>query len=144
QEVRHDRRAVDQLDVEHEPVLGNREMQRIRPLVVIDRRERIVLEQIVDCDAALMLDLWAGSSDRAFVERDLDETCALPGIHLTFNRMATERACASSPSASPSAIAAGPSARRASASSRRIEVRFMKSSTPRPDENRAERAVGST
>ena len=26
----------------------------------------------------------------------------------------------------------------------RIEVRFMKSSTPRPEENRAERAVGST
>ena len=25
-----------------------------------------------------------------------------------------------------------------------IDVRFMKSSTPRPDENRAERAVGST
>ena len=26
----------------------------------------------------------------------------------------------------------------------RIEVRFMKSSTPRPEEKRAERAVGST
>ena len=33
---------------------------------------------------------------------------------------------------------------RALASSRRIEVRFMKSSTPSPEEKRALRAVGST
>ena len=37
-------------------------------------------------------------------------------------------------------MAAGPSARSASGSHFRIEVRFMKSSTPSPDENRAERA----
>ena len=49
-----------------------------------------------------------------------------------------------SPSASPSAIAAGASARNCSGPHLRIEVRFMKSSTPRPEENRAERAVGST
>ena len=41
-------------------------------------------------------------------------------------------------------IAAGPSARNWSGPHFRIEVRFMKSSTPRPDENRAERAVGNT
>ena len=38
----------------------------------------------------------------------------------------------------------GASARSCSGPSFRIEVRFMKSSTERPDENRAERAVGST
>src|SRR4029077_127081 len=124
----------------------DRELQRVRTTVVIHRRERIVLDQIVDRDRALVLDVGAGAADRTFVQRDLDE--ALPGTaalcrvrHLRLSRIATERACASSPSASPRAIAAGPSAPSACASSRRIEVRFMKSSTPRPDENRAERAV---
>ena len=41
---------------------------------MIDRREGIVLEQIVDRDRALMLDVRGGAADRAFVERDLDET----------------------------------------------------------------------
>ena len=58
--------------------------------------------------------------------------------------MATERAWASRPSASPSAIAAGRERGSASGPHLRIEVRFMKSSTPRPEEKRAERAVGST
>ena len=44
----------------------------------------------------------------------------------------------------PSVIAAGPNARNWSGPHFRIDVRFMKSSTPRPEENRAERAVGST
>src|SRR5437867_68400 len=56
----------------------------------------------------------------------------------------TEREWASKPSALPKVIAAGPSARNWSGPHLRIEVRFMKSSTPSPDENRAERAVGST
>jgi hypothetical protein len=41
-------------------------------------------------------------------------------------------------------MAAGARASSARSSSRRIEVRFMKSSTPSPDEKRALRAVGST
>ena len=41
-------------------------------------------------------------------------------------------------------MAAGPSALKLSASSLRIEVRFMKSSTPRPEAKRALRAVGRT
>jgi hypothetical protein len=43
-----------------------------------------------------------------------------------------------------SVSAAGPMARRASGVIRASVVRFMKSSTDRPEENRAERAVGST
>ena len=58
--------------------------------------------------------------------------------------MPTERACASSPSAPASAIAAGPSRRSCSGPSFSTELRFMKSSTDRPDEKRAERAVGKT
>ena len=64
--------------------------------------------------------------------------------HDRLRRNPIERECASSPSACPSVIAAGPSARSWSGPHLRIEVRFMKSSTPRPEENRAERAVGST
>ena len=44
----------------------------------------------------------------------------------------------------PESIAAGASCRNCSGPSFRIDVRFMKSSTESPDENRAERAVGST
>ena len=61
-----------------------------------------------------------------------------------FSRIATERACASSPSALASAIAAGPNALSCSGPSLRIDVRLTKSSTDKPEENRAERAVGST
>ena len=60
-------------------------------------------------------------------------------------RIATERRCASSPSARASVMAAGARLRkRALHRACRIEVRFMKSSTPSPEEKRALRAVGST
>ena len=55
-----------------------------------------------------------------------------------------ERACASSPSASASAMAGGPSTAMAPASKDSKVVRFMKSSTESPEEKRAEREVGST
>ena len=55
--------------------------------------------------------------------------------------MATERPCACKPSLSASAIAAGPITRRDSGVHLRMDVRFMKSSTPRPEENFAERAL---
>src|SRR4051812_11692395 len=147
--MRHHRRAVFVADVEYETVLGNGKMQRVWPAIVIDRRERIVFQQIVNRDCTLVLDILRRAADRAFVECHLDETLlrliGLRGLsHLRLSRIATDRACASRPSALPSEIAEGPSFLSASASSRRIEVRFMKSSTPRPEENRAERAVGST
>ncbi len=119
------------------------------PAVVVERREGVVLEQIVDRDRALVLDVAVGAADRILVERDRDQAVGIVlGVrgagHRGLRRIATERAWASSPSASPSAIAAGPSARSCSGPHLRIEVRFMKSSTPRPEEKRAERAVGST
>ena len=52
------------------------EMQRVRPAVVADRRERIVLEQIVDRDRALVLDVGTGAADRSLVERHRDEPVA--------------------------------------------------------------------
>src|SRR3954468_1598019 len=147
--MRHHGRAILEPDVEHEAIFGDRQMQCVWAAVMVDRRERVVFEQIVDRDRALMLDVGTGAADRAFVQRDLHE--ALGGqialrraAHLRLSRMATERACASRPSACPSAMAAGPSFPSASASSRRIDVRLMKSSTPKPEEKRAERAVGST
>src|ERR1019366_10826552 len=115
-----------------------------------DRLEGVLLEQIVDRDLALVLDILVGAADRFLVEGDGDQAllhrsrrrfrCA----HRRLRRIATERAWAERPSASPSAMAAGPSACNCSGPHLSNEVRFMKSSTPRPDENRAERAVGST
>src|SRR3712207_1716183 len=99
-----------------------------------------------------MLLIGIAAADGGLVERDGDQPGPLlrfarhppSASRYRFRRIATDRACPSSPSERPSAIAAGPSARRAFASHFRIEVRFMKSSTPRPDEKRAERAVGRT
>src|SRR5271166_4974978 len=91
-----------------------------------------------------MLDVGIGAADRALVEVHPDQTILIGCVHRLLSRSATERAWALSPSASPSAIAAGPSSASCSAPHLRSDVRFMKSSTPRPDEKRAERAVGST
>src|SRR5262249_43730316 len=94
-------------------------------------------------------DVGPGATDRFLVERDRDDATfrvVLLGLrcHGKLRRSPTERECASSPSALPSVIAAGPSARNCSGPHFRSDVRFMKSSTPSPEENRAERAVGST
>src|SRR3954449_989967 len=147
--MRHHRRAVLAADVEHQPVAGNPDMQGERPLLGAFRREQVLFDQIVDRDRALMLDVGAGTPDRFLVERHRDN--AILGIfvwwrlgHDRLRRNPTEREWASRPSAWPRVIAAGPSARNWSGPHLRIEVRFMKSSTPKPDENRAERAVGST
>ena len=97
----------------------------------------------------LMFDIGPRAPDRFLIERHRDDAVLRIIVggrigHDRLRRSPTDRACASRPSALPSVIAAGPSARNWSGPHLRIEVRFMKSSTPRPEENRAERAVGST
>src|SRR5215472_7497957 len=145
----HGRAALAE-DVEHQAVAGNSNMQRKRPAAVVTiGRKEILLDQVVDRDRALVLDVRAGPPDRFLVQRHRDDAVGglIPGgrlAHVRLRRSPTDREWASSPSALPSAIAAGPSARNWSGPHFRIDVRFMKSSTPRPEENRAERAVGST
>src|SRR3954447_14895496 len=124
-------------------------MQGERPFIRALGREQVFLDQVVDRDRPLMLDIGPGTPDRFLIQRHRDD--AAFGVvlwrrvaHERLRRNPTERACASRPSALPSVIAAGPNARNCSGPHFRIEVRFMKSSTPRPDENRADRAVGST
>src|SRR5260370_26191126 len=137
-------------DVEHEARSGDAQMQRKRPLVVVVRGKGIVFEQIVDRDRALVLDVGIGAPNRIFVERHRDEAVllsvrrALRACHRGLKRIITQRAWPSSPSASPSAMAAGPRARNRSGPHLRIDVRFIKSSTPNPEEKRTERAGGST
>src|SRR5262249_25613212 len=114
------------------------------------RGKGIVFEQIVDRDGTLVLDVGIRAADRVFVERHRDKAVllslgrALRACHRGLKRIITERAWPSSPSASPNAMAAGPSARNWSGPPCGIDVRCMKSSTPSPDEKRAERAVGRT
>ena len=113
------------------------------------RREQVLFDQVVDRDRALVLDVGTGAADRFLIERHRDDAVvANPPLAAAWSWQIeahpTERAWASRPSALPSVIAAGPSARNWSGPHFRIDVRFMKSSTPSPDENRAERAVGST
>src|SRR5271169_6147791 len=147
--MRHDRRTAFAANIEHEPVAGNADVQRKRPIVDAFRRKQILFDQIVNRDRALMFDIGTGTPDRFLIERHRDDAVLriIPWrrlVHGRLRRSPTERAWASRPSALPSVIAAGPSARSWSGPHLRIEVRFMKSSTPRPDENRADRAVGST
>src|ERR1700756_3594316 len=150
EQMRDNGRAVLAADIEHQPIAGDAEMQRegtVRLMAV--RREQVLLDQIVDRDRALMLDVGPGAADRFLVERYRDDAAlgVIMGGRLAHGRLRrnpTEREWASSPSALPSVIAAGPSARNWSGPHFRIEVRFMKSITPRPEEKRAERAVGST
>src|SRR5215203_2818704 len=148
--MRHYRGAIGAADVKNQSVAGNAQMQLEGTGPAVHRRKSVVLDQVVNCDRTLMLDVGPRAADRIFIEHHPDETggfsvgAALRAGHFGLKRIATERACASSPSASASAIAAGPSARSWSDPHLRIEVRFMKSSTPSPDEKRAERAVGST
>src|ERR1700761_3733340 len=119
--------------------------------IVAVGREQILLDQVVDRNRALMLDVGPGTSDRFLIERHRDDA-ALRVIlggdgrlgHERLRRIPTDREWASSPSALPSVIAAGPSARNCSGPHLTIDVRLMKPSTPRPEETRAERAVGST
>src|SRR5579871_636595 len=148
QHMGDDRRAVGGADVEHQAIARNAELQCVGALVVAGRLELVLGQQIVDGDRALVLDVAARAPDRGLIERDGGKAiAAFPAwcaCHYLLSRMATERAWASSPSAVPSAMAAPPNARNCSGPHLRIEVRFMKSSTPRPEENRAERAVGST
>src|SRR6516164_9046704 len=147
--MRHNRRAVLVADVEDEAVAGDADMQRERAVVDALRREQILLDQIVDGDRALVLDIRTRTPDRLLVERHRDDAVlrVIPWRqfgHDRLRRTPIERAWASRPSALPSVMAAGPSERSCSGPHLRIDVRFMKSSTPRPEENRADRAVGST
>src|SRR5665647_829751 len=149
QQMHHDGRAVLAADIEHQPVAGDADMQGERPLARAFRREQVLFDQVIDRDRALVLDVRPGTPDRFLIERHRDDAVLRILVwwrlgHVWFRRSPTERACASRPSALPSVIAAPPSARSWSGPHFRIEVRFMKSSTPSPEENRAERAVGST
>src|SRR5690606_11035650 len=125
----------------HQPPLLDAQLQRIRSPTRSRDAERIGVEQVENGHLALLLDGRAARHDAVHIERDGAET----EIHSAlFSRAVIERACASSPSASAGAMASGPSRAIASGGSDRMVVRFMNSSTDRPDEKRAVRDVGST
>src|SRR6202040_1787105 len=143
----HHRPVVLGADIEDEPVAEDLKLEAVGSAVMPFRGERVFLHQIVDRDGALVFDVAVAGADTVLVEQDLDEALAAfrrRRGHRRLSLIATERAWAASPSASPSAIAVGPSRASCSGPHLRMEVRFMKSSTPNPEENRAERAVGST
>src|SRR5215213_4348148 len=108
--MRDHRLAILAPDIEDKAVFLEADVERIRSALVADRRKRVFLDQIVDRDLAFMVDVRAGAADRFLVERHRDEPVVigcLRGRHRRLRRMATERAWASSPSASPSAMAEG-------------------------------------
>src|SRR5260370_28911883 len=141
--------VIGETDIEDEPIAADGKLQRVRTAVVVDRPELVVFEQVVDRHPALVLDVIAAAAERGFVESHCREPAGIVFArgsprHHRLSRIVTERACASSPSSVASVIAASASGRNWSGPHLQIEVRFMKSSTPRPEENRAARAVGNT
>ncbi len=109
-------RAVLAADVEHQPVAGDRQMQRVRAALVADRREMILLDQIVDRDRALVLDIRTGTADRFLVQGHRDEAL-LHRMERVVGGRRHLRVAAGSPRSGhgrpdlrpcPSAIAAGP------------------------------------
>ena len=70
------RRAVFERDVEDETIFLDREAQAIGSAVGARGREVVLLEQIEDRDAALVLDVGAARRDRRLVEIDVDEAQA--------------------------------------------------------------------
>src|SRR5262249_56411118 len=60
-------------DGEHQAIVGEQQMQRVRAAVMVLEREGVALEQIEDGDLALMLDVYRVAPDRSGIERHLDE-----------------------------------------------------------------------
>jgi len=56
-------RAIGKLDVEHQPVAGDRQRKFVRPTLVTAGMERIVFQQVVDRDRTLMFDVGVGAAD---------------------------------------------------------------------------------
>ena len=90
--VRDHRRAVRKLDVKDKPVPGDGQRKFVRPAFVAARLERILLEQIVDRDCALVLDIRIGSADRTLVEGHFHKAMPIGRAHRRLSRTATERA----------------------------------------------------
>src|ERR1700691_5470466 len=65
-------------DVEHQPVLGDRQMEMERPRDARGWDETVLLEKIGYGDGAIVLDIGVAADDGAFVERDLGD--ALRGL----------------------------------------------------------------
>ena len=101
-----------------------REVERVGAVVAAFEREAVALEDVEDRDLALVLDVGVAARDRGLVERDGGEPSTWSWDRLgrlehgrphafavaAPRRMATERRCASSPSARASVMAAGASA----------------------------------
>ena len=146
--MRDNRRTAFVRNFQNQLGILQSDFQAVRTGVTARQRKTVFIDQIIDRDLTLMLLVRRAAADRGLVEAHRNKAVAFRIIPAhgarRLVRSATERACASNPSASPSVIAAGPSVSRLSAPHFKIEVLFKKSRTLRPEENRAERAVGST
>ena len=67
------RLAAGIADGEHQPVVGQRELERVGAGIVRLEREAVLLEQVENGDLPLMLDLGIVAADRSLVEGDLDQ-----------------------------------------------------------------------
>ncbi len=61
-------RAVFLADVEHQAVAVDAQMQRVGAGLVPNGCERVLFEQVIDRDLALVLDVGIGTADRFLVE----------------------------------------------------------------------------
>jgi hypothetical protein len=75
--VRDDGLAFRRADVEAEPLLDEREVEGVRPAVMIRQAEGVRFQDVVDRDRALVLLVRVAAADGGFVERQRDEAAPL-------------------------------------------------------------------
>ena len=109
-----------------------RDGQAVGAVRLAGQAEAVFLDKVVDRDLAFVLLVGTADADRVAVEMHRLKALFGLGTHAALarrapwpSRIATERACAERPSASPSVTAAGPMRSRLSAEHFRIEVFFM-------------------
>jgi hypothetical protein len=61
-------------NIKDQPISIDAQMERVRPIVMAKRRKRVLLEQVVDRDLALVFDIRIGPANRLFVENNGDKT----------------------------------------------------------------------
>ena len=127
-------------------------MEAIRAGASRSRGEMVLLQQVENRHRALVLDIGAAPDDGMLVKRNVDDAGLFASPMAALYRVAPDRGGSPArrraravPRLRPARSPPGPSAARlAGIAARPAIVRFMKSSTPRPEEKRALRAVGNT
>ena len=74
--------ALFRPDLKHQLALHHRQAQQIRPAIMVDDAETVILDQVEYGDAALMLSVRATAAQRLLIDFDGDETVVSHDLRL--------------------------------------------------------------